>query len=229
MIFQRLGYHWPLLSPNEGTRGEATGNEQHQGNDSFVEDEQEDDSLDAESAQAGATAGDEVVTPELMAKLRSELQSTQAKLAESNDKMLRIAADFDNSRKRWERERGEVRQYSIQEFARDLLPVIDAFDKAMSAIEGSAIQFDTEEGKKMAAIVEGVQLVSKVFQDSVKKHGIERVPGKGQPFNPMFHNAVAKVVDDSVAQEMVADEFVPGYRIGDRVLRTAMVRVAAPD
>lgn len=164
-----------------------------------------------------------------ISSLQEQLAAANAKAAENYDRLLRTAADFENSRKRWEREKDEIRAYSHQDFAKDLLPVIDAFDKAMSAIEQSGINFQTEEGKRMGAIVEGIQLVSKTFMDSLKKHGIGRVPGKGEPFDPKYHNAVAKVVDASVKQETVADEFVPGYKIGDRVLRTAMVRVAMPD
>ena len=151
------------------------------------------------------------------------------KLAETTDRMLRIAADFDNTRKRWERERQEVRTYAISEFARDLLPVIDAFDNAMNAIEKSDINLETEEGKRVSSIVEGVKLVSKVFLESLRKHGVERIPSKGEAFNPLFHNAVARTVDASLAQETVLDEFAAGYKIADRVLRTAMVRVATPD
>jgi molecular chaperone GrpE len=164
-----------------------------------------------------------------IAALEAECTATQAKLAETHDRMLRIAADFENTRKRMEKEKQDSRIYSIQEFAKDLLPVIDAFDKAMSAIEQSHINFETEEGKKVAGIVEGVQLVSKVFQDTVKKHGIERLPGKDAPFNPAFHNAIAKIVDPIYTQETVIDEFMAGYKIGDRILRTAMVRVGSPD
>ena len=164
-----------------------------------------------------------------IAALEAECAATQSKLAETHDRMLRIAADFENTRKRMEKEKQDSRMYSIQEFAKDLLPVIDAFDKAMSAIEQSQINFETEEGKKVAGIVEGVQLVSKVFQDTVKKHGIEKLPGKDAPFNPAFHNAIAKIVDPIYTQETVIDEFMAGYKIGDRILRTAMVRVGSPD
>lgn len=164
-----------------------------------------------------------------IATLEAEFAATQAKLSETHDRMLRIAADFENTRKRMEKEKQDTRIYAIQEFAKDLLPVIDAFDKAMSAIEQSQINFETEEGKKVAGIVEGVQLVSKVFQDTVKKHGIEKLPGKDAPFNPSFHNAIAKIVDSSYSQETVIDEFMAGYKIGDRILRTAMVRVGSPD
>ena len=160
---------------------------------------------------------------------KAEVEALKDKLTETQERMMRIAADADNSRKRLEKEKIESRIYAIQDFAKDLLPVIDAFDKAMSSIEESAVNFDSEEGKKVGAIVEGVQLVTKVFQEATKKHGIERLPGKGSPFNPMYHNAIAKVADDSLTHETVIDEFMAGYKIGDRILRTAMVRVGSPD
>jgi molecular chaperone GrpE len=172
--------------------------------------------------------GEEAESEDLV-RLKSELVEAKAKLAETHDRMLRVAADADNQRKRWDRERQEIRQFSITEFARDLLPVIDAFDKAMDAVAKASFQPETEEGRTVLAIVEGIQLVSKTFHDSVKKHGIERLPGKGEAFNPMYHNAVARVVDATVEQDTVVDEFVTGYRIGERVLRTAMVRVAMRD
>lgn len=191
-------------------------------------------SPDEETAQgdeerAGAQNANSSTEDEEVAALKKELEAANAKATENYDRLLRTAADFDNTRKRLEREKDDIRKYGHQDFAKDLLPVIDAFDKAMSAIDEANFSFDTEEGKKMAAIVEGIQLVSKSFSEALKKHGVERVPGKGHPFDPMYHNAVARVVDSQVSQETVLDEFVPGYKIGDRVLRTAMVRVATRD
>ena len=160
---------------------------------------------------------------------KSELEDAKAKAAETHDRMLRIAAEFENARKRWDKEKEEIRKYAISEFARELLPVIDSFDKAMTLIENAQLKSDTEEGKTLSSVVEGVQIVSKVFHESIKKHGIERVPGKGQPFNPEFHTAIARQVDTALNSDMVVEEFVSGYKIGDRVLRTAMVKVATKD
>lgn len=187
------------------------------------------------SAQDGGAQNDakidseRVDSSEVVAKLQEQLSDITSKYAETNDRMYRIAAEFENSRKRWEKEKGDLKTYCISEFARDLLPVIDSFDKAMTAIEQLTLNVETEEGKQVASIVEGVQLVSKVLADTLKKHGVEKLPGKGEAFNPNFHNAIAKTVDATLQQEMVVDEFVSGYRIGDRILRTAMVRVASPD
>ena len=193
---------------------------------SGTQDNSSNNDQDAAEVQGASSLSEEAAK---IAALEAECSATQTKLSETHDRMLRIAADFENTRKRMEKEKLDTRIYAIQEFAKDLLPVIDAFDKAMSAIEQSQINFETEEGKKVAGIVEGVQLVSKVFQDTVKKHGIERLPGKDAPFNPAYHNAIAKVVDTSFAQETVIDEFMAGYKIGERILRTAMVRVGSPD
>ena len=183
-----------------------------------------------ESVHGNAEVSSEsAASAEMITSLQSQVAEITSKYSEANDKMYRIAADFENSRKRWEKEKGDLKSYCISEFARDLLPVIDSFDKAMTVIEQLTLNVDTEEGKQVASIVEGVQLVSKVMADTLKKHGVEKLPGKGEPFNPNFHNAIAKTVDATLQQEVVVDEFVPGYRIGERILRTAMVRVASPD
>jgi molecular chaperone GrpE len=183
-----------------------------------------------ESVHGNAEVSSEsAASAEMITSLQLQVAEITSKYSEANDKMYRIAADFENSRKRWEKEKGDLKSYCISEFARDLLPVIDSFDKAMTVIEQLTLNVDTEEGKQVASIVEGVQLVSKVMADTLKKHGVEKLPGKGEPFNPNFHNAIAKTVDATLQQEVVVDEFVSGYRIGERILRTAMVRVASPD
>lgn len=184
----------------------------------------------AENAGNAESASNSQRTPAAdVPSLQAALEEMTQKFTDTNDRMYRIAAEFENSRKRWEKEKGDLKSYCISEFARDLLPVIDSFDKAMTAIEQLTVNVDTEEGKQVASIVEGVQLVSKVFADTLKKHGVEKLPGKGEAFNPNFHNAIAKTLDATLQQEMVVDEFVSGYRIGERILRTAMVRVASPD
>jgi molecular chaperone GrpE len=182
---------------------------------------------DETASETGSRAG--AAAEEQVSPLQAALDEMTAKFNETNDRMYRLAAEFDNSRKRWEKEKGDLKSYCISEFARDLLPVIDSFDKAMTVIEQLTLNVETEEGKQVSSIVEGVQLVSKVMADTLKKHGVEKLPGKGEAFNPNYHNAIAKTVDTSLQQEMVVDEFVAGYRIGERILRTAMVRVASPD
>lgn len=162
-------------------------------------------------------------------ELEKQLDAMTLKSNENYERMLRYAADYENSRKRWEKEKLETRLFSISEFARDLLPVVDAFDKAIAAIEGSRAELSKEENKKFESILDGVQIISHSFYDAFKKHGVERIPGKGEPFNPQLHNAIAKVVDPQFSTEVVAEEFVTGYKIGERVLRASMVKVGSPD
>lgn len=164
---------------------------------------------------------------ELIENLKTELESVNTKLVETHNKMMRIAADADNTRKRLEKEKMDTRLYSIQEFARDLLPVVDAFEKALKLTEENSTLLEAD--THTAAMVEGVKLVSKIFQDVTKKHGVERLPGKDSVFNPMYHNAISKEVSENYKVQTVVEEFVPGYKIGDRVLRTALVKVGSPD
>jgi molecular chaperone GrpE len=161
--------------------------------------------------------------------LEDELKKNQAELNETKERMLRFGAELENSRKRFEKEKSDIRNYAIQEFSKDLLTVVDSFDKAMQSIEESNFDIKSEDGKKLQAIVDGVKIVSQVFEETFKKHGIEKVPGKGSDFDPLFHNAIAKEVQKDIKKELVAEEFVSGYKIGERVLRTAMVKVAVPE
>jgi molecular chaperone GrpE len=213
-----------MLSPQGGFFWSQNGasSDEHKAENLHEEEAQDAEVMDDED-RSGASAQEASNGPS------KEILELKEKLAETTDKMLRIAADFENTRKRWERERQEVRTYAVTEFARDLLPVIDAFDNALMAIEQTSNALESAEGQKVTSIVEGVKLVSKVFLDTLKKHGVERIVAKGEAFNPLHHNAVARVVDTSVKQDTVIDEFAAGYKISDRVLRTAMVRVATPD
>lgn len=161
--------------------------------------------------------------------LEDELKKSQAELDDTKDRLLRFGAELENSRKRFEKEKSDIRNYAIQEFSKDLLTVVDSFDKAMQSIEESDFEFKDDDGKKFQAIVDGVKIVSQVFEETFKKHGIEKVPGKGSEFDPMFHNAIAKEVQKDIKKEIVSEEFVSGYKIGERVLRTAMVKVAVPE
>jgi len=226
MFFNSIPFF--ALSHESSSEGNSSSNmtdpsqsSQNSGNHSDAQETTQAQSSDRQTATGPESADS--------AGLERSLDEMTQKFNETNDRMYRIAADFENARKRWEKEKGDLKTYCISEFARDLLPVIDSFDKAMTAIEQLAVNVETEEGRQVASIVEGVQLVSKVFSETLKKHGVEKLPGKGEAFNPNFHNAIAKTVDATLQQELVVDEFVAGYRIGERILRTAMVRVASPD
>ncbi len=156
-------------------------------------------------AGSGSDEGDEGET----GKLRREI-------ADLRDRSMRTLADFDNFRKRSERERQEQRRYALLEPLRDFLEVIDNLGLALSA-GGSA-----EDLKR------GVEMIHRQMQDLLRRHGVKDVEALGQPFDPALHEAVAREEDPTVKKTTVVEELRRGYFLHDRLLRPAMVKVAVP-
>lgn len=146
--------------------------------------------------------------------------TSEAGLAKERDewkeKYVRALADHDNARRRHLRELQDARQYAISGFAEDLL---DAVDNMERAIAGAGEKSDDP-------VVAGIKLVNDLLLKVLKKHGVETVDAMGKPFDPNFHNAIAQDETDEVAPGTVTAEWQKGYRIGDRLLRPSMVRVA---
>jgi molecular chaperone GrpE len=132
------------------------------------------------------------------------------------EKYLRTLADFDNYRKRVERERAETSRGAQAEPLRAFLGVVDNLDRALGA-GGS--------GNDLRA---GVQMILKQSEDLLRRFGVEAVPALGQPFDPALHEAVVRFEDPGVEVPMVSEEFQRGYRYNGRLLRPAMVKVAVP-
>lgn len=146
--------------------------------------------------------------------------STDAELAKERDewkeKYVRALADHENARRRHLRELQDARQYAIAGFAEDLL---DAVDNMERAIAGAADRQDDP-------VVAGVRMVHELLSKVLKKHGVEPVDALGKPFDPNLHNAIAQDETSDCAAGTVTAELQRGYRIGDRLLRPSMVRVA---
>jgi len=134
--------------------------------------------------------------------------------------LLRRQADFDNYRKRVERERQQERHRGVELLIENLLPVLDAFDRALAGQGDSA----------GAEYRKGFDLIRRQLGDILAKQGLTRIQSVGQPFDPNFHHAIESVPTDEHADGTVMDEMQPGYLFHERVLRPAMVRVAtAPE
>lgn len=140
----------------------------------------------------------------------------EAELAHLKDKHVRTLADFENFRKRVEREQVQNRRYEGLAVLADLLPILDNLGLAIEA-EG-----DIEDLKK------GVELIAKQFQDLLRRHGVERIRAEGEPFDPTLHDAVSREEDPGVEVATVAEELRAGYRMGERLVRPASVRVSLP-
>jgi molecular chaperone GrpE len=146
----------------------------------------------------------------------SEIETLRQEIADLRDRSLRTLADFDNFRKRAERERQEIRRYALLEPLREFLPIADNLERALSA-GGSA-----EDLKR------GVELILRQMQELLRRFGAREVPSDGESFNPMVHEAVARVESGEVTVPTVTETLVRGYVLHDRLLRPAMVKVAVP-
>jgi molecular chaperone GrpE len=140
-----------------------------------------------------------------------------AELAETRERYARALADHENARKRHQRELSDSRQYAITAFAGDLLEALDNMERAVA---------QAGDERRDDPLLLGVRMVADQLQKALKKHGVEAVEALGKPFDPNFHNAVAEDAVEGAAPGTVTAELMKGYRIGDRLLRPAMVKVA---
>jgi len=157
-------------------------------------------------------------TPELTEeeKLQNEISELQNKLKDAEDKNLRIYADFDNIKKRLEREKYSAIEYASEKFAKDLIPIIDTL--------GMAIQ-SAETNPDVEKLMEGVELTLKNFTSTLDKNGISEISTE-DGFDPNLHEAVMKVDSDEVDSGQIVQVLQKGYKLKDRVLRATMVSVA---
>lgn len=143
--------------------------------------------------------------------------------AEVKNKLLRALADMENLRRRTEREVADARQYGIASFARDILGVADNFRRALDAV-GPELRAGADAA--VASFIEGVELTERELLKALEKNGIRKIEPLGEKFDPNLHQAMYEVPDPSVPSGSVVQVIQPGYVIGERILRPAMVAVA---
>lgn len=143
--------------------------------------------------------------------------------AELKDKLLRTLAEMENLRRRTEREVADARMYGIASFARDVLGISDNMHRALQAAR-QELQGTAEPGVK--TLLEGVELIERELLKALERNGVRRFDPKGEKFDPNLHQAMYEVPDDSLPAGTVAQVMQPGYMIGDRILRPALVAIA---
>lgn len=143
--------------------------------------------------------------------------------AELKDKLLRTLAEMENLRRRTEREIADVRAYGIANFARDVLGVADNMRRAIDAI-GAEVRETTDAAIK--SLIDGIELTERDLLKVMEKHGIKRFDPQGEKFDPNFHQAMFELSDPNVTAGTVAQVIQAGYKIGERVLRPALVGIA---
>jgi molecular chaperone GrpE len=172
-----------------------------------------------EDSEASEPAATEEPQQDSVAKLQAQIEALTAEKGSLYDKLLRGQAEFENYRKRTERERAELYQHGRDDVLLQFLPVVDNFERALSSLETS--EGDAE------ALRHGVELIHKQFKDALSKLGLEPVEAVGQTFDPHVHEAVTTEATDKHKENTVIQEFQRGYKIGDRLLRPAKVKVAS--
>lgn len=137
-----------------------------------------------------------------------------------HDQLLRLRAEFDNAKKRWQREQEERARYAGAAVATDLLAVLDHFEQALKAVKEANAKGERD------SLMKGVEMIAQDLLGALQRHGLSRIDTIGQPFDPHLHEAVAEVETAEQPEHHIVEEIRPGYRWHDRVLRHAMVKVA---
>jgi molecular chaperone GrpE len=159
----------------------------------------------------------EVEEPAAETTAPDPLAVAQQEAARLKDQLVRMAADFDNFRKRSRREASDAEKKGREDIIRDLLPVFDNIERAVT---------HTEKATDVQSVQDGLRMVIRQFADTLGKLGIERIPSVGQPFDPSVHEAIQQMETAEHPPGTVAAEIQGGYRANDRLIRPAMVVVA---
>lgn len=193
-------------------------------NDEFFTIDEDDASLDAVSPSDPADTRNEFGGPdtaELIAT-RAELKRVEAENADLKNQLARRQADFENYRKRVERERNDTYNRVAADVATKLLPVSDNLKRALEA-ESSVEASETDEFRHFLS---GVDLIWKQLNGVLDALGVKPIPSVGEPFDPHVHEAVVTEATDEYEPDTVIQEIVAGYRLGDKLIRPALVKVA---
>jgi len=153
----------------------------------------------------------------------TEAEALQRELAETRDQLMRVAAEFDNFKKRMEREKSKLLKYAGENILRDLLTTMDNLDRAVD--QGNATADD--EGKRLQSMLQGVELTRKGLVTTLERYGVEPLNAIGLAFNPDEHDALTMEASVETPANHVVREFARGYRFKDRVLRHAQVVVSS--
>ncbi len=167
----------------------------------------------------------EPAAPELDPVVDQGLQRIAALEKEAGDlkdQLLRTLADMENLRRRTEREIADARTYAVTNFARDIVGAADNLTRAIVAVDTEA---RATGGEALISLVEGVELTERELMKALEKHGVSRVDPAGEKFDPNFHQAMFEVPDPSVPSGTVVQVMQVGFKIGERVLRPALVGV----
>lgn len=181
------------------------------------------DQPDMAAQTPGVEDGAPAAADDLAAQFAAEKERLEAEIATLKDKFLRAFAEADNVRRRAEREVADAKVYGITGFARDILTVADDFERALGAIDAEARE--KAEGT-LKTLLDGIDLTGRALTQTLGKHGVSRIEAEGTKFDPNQHQAMFEVPNADVPSGTVVQVIQPGYKLGERVLRPALVGVS---
>lgn len=149
-------------------------------------------------------------------EVKQQKVELEAKLEEAENRILRMQADFENSRRRARLDLEATEKYKSQGLITELLPAIDNFERALK------METDNDQTK---SVLQGMEMVYRSLLDTLKKEGAEQIEAVGKEFDPHLHQAIMQVEDENFGSNIVVEEFQKGYILKDRVIRPAMVKV----
>lgn len=148
-----------------------------------------------------------------------EIKGLKDELAVKNDAFIRLTAEYQNYRRRVEKEKQDLIKYGNEKLVLDLLKVLDNFDRALSAVD-----YECEENKNL---VSGIEMIRRSLSELLKSYGVDEIASVDQPFDPQLHHAVMTEVVEGMAPDTVIEEFQKGYTLNQKVIRPSMVKVSA--
>ena len=147
-----------------------------------------------------------------------QLKADAQKAADNADKIIRLQADFENVRKRWDRERSEFTKFANEELLCDMLNIVDELERSL--------ELSQQKSENYAAFIKGVEMILAHLHDLLKKNSVTCMCAQGKCFDPQFHEALMTVEKDDCPEHTIVEEMQKGYLINERVLRTAKVQVS---
>jgi len=170
------------------------------------------------TVRSKATAKKKATEVKKVKELKEEVDRLKKDIDKLNDKYLRVVAEFDNYKKRKDKEIQEIFERANEQFCLELLPVIDDFERSLNSESAT-------KRKSYKSLKHGIELIFQKFSAILKKQGIEPIDSVGQPFDPELHEAIMQVENKEEPSNLIVDEALKGYRLRDRVLRYSQVVV----
>ena len=180
-------------------------------------DAEEAEEVEQEPGQESSEASDDGEKKEKKFFGKKKKDKKDEKIEELTDKLTRQMAEFDNFRKRTEKEKSQMYEVGAKDIIEKILPVVDSFERGLDAVK---------EEEKDHPFMQGMDKVYKQMMTALNEMGVKPIEAVGQEFNPDFHNAVMHVEDEELGENIVAEEFQKGYMYRDSVVRHSMVKVA---